>query len=59
MALTAKPVMEISIDDNELYTVKTHSLKSSETHFKLGEEFDETRMDGVTVKVFPFRCPTS
>lgn len=52
MAKTAKPSIEISISDDNVYTIKTITLiKTTSISFKLGEEFDETRQDGKTVKV--------
>lgn len=52
MAKTAKPSIEISIDDAGVYTIKTLSmLKTTVITFKLNEEFEETRQDGKTVKV--------
>ncbi len=51
LAKTSKPTIEITLD-GDTYTIKTiTTLKTTEIKFKLGEEFEETRMDGKTVKV--------
>src|SRR5699024_10012870 len=51
LAKTSKPTIEITLDGDE-YTIKTiTTLKTTEIKFKLGEEFEENRMDGVKVKV--------
>lgn len=51
LAKTSKPTIEITLD-GDVYTIKTiTTLKTTEIKFKLGEEFEETRMDGKTVKV--------
>lgn len=51
LAKTTKPTIEVSLD-GDVYTVKTiTTMKTTEIKFKLGEEFEETRMDGKTVKV--------
>ncbi|KAH9392502.1 Fabp5p [Tyrophagus putrescentiae] len=50
LAKTSKPTIEITLD-GDTYTIKTiTTLKTTEIKFKLGEEFEETRMDGKTVK---------
>jgi len=50
LAKTSTPVIEISKDD-DTYTLKTTTaIKNSEIKFKLGEEFEEARMDGKNVK---------
>ena len=54
LAKTSKPTIEITLDGDE-YTIKTiTTLKTTEIKFKLGEEFEENRMDGVKVKVSVF-----
>ncbi|XP_022671613.1 fatty acid-binding protein-like [Varroa jacobsoni] len=46
----SKPSIEIAINGNQ-WTLKTHTLlKTHELKFTLGEEFIETRLDGVRVK---------
>jgi len=50
LAETSKPTVEI-IQDGDDYVIKTHAFKNSEIRFKLGQEFEEKRLDGVTVKV--------
>lgn len=51
LAKTATPVYEIK-QNGEEYSIKSSSaIKTSEIKFKLGEEFEEDRMDGVRVKV--------
>lgn len=46
----SKPVVEIK-QDGETYILKTTTtFKTSEIKFKLGEEFEETRMDGSMCK---------
>nr|UTT87477.1 fatty acid-binding protein [Argas persicus] len=50
LASTSKPVVEIS-NSGDQWTMKTSTLlKNSEIKFKLGEEFEENRIDGVKVK---------
>ena len=57
LAKTSKPTIEISLADDGTYTIKTiTTLKTTEIKFKLGEEFEETRMDGAKVKVSVL-CP--
>ena len=51
MAGTTSPTIDVSVKDDGTYVVSTTStFKSSTIEFKLGEEFDEKRMDGNTVK---------
>lgn len=51
LAGTTKPTIEISVQDDGTYVVKTiTTFKTSELKFKLNEEFDEKRMDDKTVK---------
>ena len=46
----ASATVDISVDGDN-WTIKTTStFKNSELKFKLGEEFDEERQDGVKVK---------
>ncbi|XP_053201588.1 fatty acid-binding protein-like [Panonychus citri] len=46
-----KPTFIIKVDDDGTITFKSIStFKTSETKFKLNEEFEEKRMDGVTCK---------
>lgn len=47
----AKPVVEIKQDGDYFIIKTTTTFKTSEIKFKLGEEFDETRMDGSSCKV--------
>ncbi|KAG8185490.1 hypothetical protein JTE90_019748 [Oedothorax gibbosus] len=49
MAETSKPTVEIKQEGAE-YVIKTLAFKNSEIRFKLGEEFEENRLDGATVK---------
>jgi len=50
MAITLSPTIEIKTEGDE-YSIKTiTTFKNTELKFKLDEEFDEARMDGVTVK---------
>jgi len=50
LAKTSTPVIEITKDD-DTYSLKTSTaIKNSEIKFKLGEEFEEARMDGKNVK---------
>ena len=54
LAKTSTPVVEISKAGDE-YTLKTTTtFKTSEIKFKLGQEFEEARMDGKKVKVINF-----
>lgn len=51
MAVATSPTIDISVKDDGTVVVKTTStFKTSQIEFKLGEEFEEKRMDGVTVK---------
>lgn len=51
MASSVSPTVEISIADDGSMIIKTVStFKTSQIQFKLGEEFDETRMDDVQTK---------
>lgn len=44
------PVVEIKEEDGT-FTIRTETtFKTQEIKFKLGEEFEESRLDGVTVK---------
>lgn len=39
------------IKDGDVYTIKTSTaIKNSEIKFEIGKEFEESRMDGKTVK---------
>ncbi|XP_067133353.1 fatty acid-binding protein isoform X3 [Centruroides vittatus] len=50
LGATSKPTVEIS-QDGDAWSIKTiTTFKTSEIKFKLGEEFEETRMDGSVVK---------
>mgnify|MGYP000409716064 FL=1 len=52
LANTTYPTVEFFKDQNENLIFKSHTvIKTSETRFKLGEEFDEDRLDGKRVKV--------
>jgi fatty acid-binding protein 3 len=49
-AKLSTPTVEIT-NDGDSFTMKTvTTFKTTEIKFSLGQEFDETRMDGVTVK---------
>lgn len=51
VAASTSPSIEISYSNDGNMVVKTFStFKNSEISFKLGEEFEEKRMDGVTTK---------
>ncbi|OTF76976.1 Group 13 mite allergen-like protein (Lipocalin), partial [Euroglyphus maynei] len=51
LANTTYPSVEFFKDDNDNLIFKSHTvIKTSETKFKLGEEFDEDRLDGKRVK---------
>ena len=51
LAKTSKPTIEV-IKDGDFWIIRTHTaVRTSEIKFKIGEEFDEARMDGKTVKV--------
>jgi len=56
MASVLKPNVIIS-GEGDTWTLKTEStFKTSETSFKIGEEYEETTADGRTVMVFSFQC---
>lgn len=56
LANIAYPTLDISKDENEYITIKTTApFKTSTTRFKVGEEFDEERMDDKMVKSFVTR----
>ena len=51
LASTWHPVVEVTREDGDYWTMSTKSmLRSTVCKFKLGEEFDEERADGVMVK---------
>lgn len=51
MAGTASPKITITAKDDGTISLKTSTtLKDSEIVFKLGEEFEEKRLDGITAK---------
>ncbi|KAK3867456.1 hypothetical protein Pcinc_027090 [Petrolisthes cinctipes] len=51
MGNAATPTVEITKDDDGTYTLKTTTtFKTSEIKFKLGQEFEETTLDGRCVK---------
>jgi fatty acid-binding protein 3 len=50
LAKTSTPVVEITKDDDTYSLKTTTAIKNSEIKFKLGEEFEEARMDGKNVK---------
>jgi hypothetical protein len=51
LANTTSPVVEITREGDE-FTFKTQTVvKNSVSKFKLGEEFEEERLDGKKVKV--------
>jgi len=51
VAVNTSPTIEVTIKDDGTFVVKTTStFKNSVIEFKLDEEFDEKRMDGVTTK---------
>lgn len=51
VAVNTKPSIVISVKDDGTVVVETQStFKNSKIEFKLGEPFDEARMDGATVK---------
>ena len=51
MACTASPTIEISVkDDGKIVCKSISTFKTSTVEFNIGEEFDEKRMDGNTVK---------
>ncbi|KAF8794233.1 fatty acid-binding protein-like [Argiope bruennichi] len=49
LAETSKPTVEIKQEGDE-FVIKTIAFKNSEIRFKLGQEFEEKRLDGNTVK---------
>lgn len=50
MAKVQTPTVEVSNEGDD-WSIKTiTTFKTSEIKFKLGQEFDETRLDGVVVK---------
>ena len=52
LATTSYPTVEFAKDENDNFVFKSHTIiKTSETKFRLGEEFDEDRLDGKRVKV--------
>lgn len=51
VAVNTSPTIEISVEADGTVVVKTQStFKNSQIKFKIGEEFEEKRMDGNTVK---------
>ena len=50
LAETSTPTVEIAQDDGGKWRIKTIAFKNSEITFRLGEEFEETRLDGAVVK---------
>ena len=50
LAEQSKPTVEIIEEGGDNYVIKTYAFKNSEIKFKLGEEFEEKRLDGNTVK---------
>ena len=51
VAVNTSPTIEVSAKDDGTYVVTTTStFKTSKIEFKLGQEFEENRMDGETVK---------
>lgn len=50
LAESSTPTVEIKQEGDE-YIIKTIAFKNSEIRFKLGQEFEEKRLDGATVKV--------
>lgn len=52
LAGTSSPTLEITTSDDGYTTIKaTSPIKTTTTRFKLGEEFEEERMDGKKCKV--------
>lgn len=52
LADNSYPTVEFTKDENENFIFKSITvIKTSETRFRLGEEFDEDRLDGKRVKV--------
>lgn len=50
LAESSTPTVEIKQEGDE-YVIKTIAFKNSEIKFALGQEFEEKRLDGATVKV--------
>jgi len=50
LAKTSTPVVEIAKSGDEFTLKTTTTFKTSEIKFKLGEDFEETRMDGKKVR---------
>lgn len=50
LAESNRPTVRIAHSDGGEWTIKTIAFKNSEIRFKLGEEFEEQRLDGATVK---------
>ncbi|KAI2809172.1 Lipocalin / cytosolic fatty-acid binding protein [Blomia tropicalis] len=51
LANSSYPTVEFTKDENDNFIFKSHTIiKTSETRFRLGEEFDEDRLDGKRVK---------
>lgn len=51
LAQTSSPTVEFLKDENGNYIFKSYTpIKNSETRFKLGEEFEEDRLDGKKCK---------
>merc|ERR1712079_4602 len=56
LANSVIPVNVIEISPQGVYTVRTETtVKTSEIHFRLNEEFDETTVDGSVTKTTPTR----
>ncbi|MER5417624.1 lipocalin/fatty-acid binding family protein [Streptomyces virginiae] len=49
------PVEEFSADGDGTYTLRTAALRTTAVEFRLGEEFEEDRQDGVRVKTVMIR----
>ena len=55
LANTSYPVLDITKDENDYISIKTTApFRTQTTRFRVGEEFDEERMDGKIVKVDEF-----
>lgn len=51
LAATASPTIDVIVKDDGYIVLKTTTtFKTSQIEFKLGEEFEEKRMDGTTCK---------
>lgn len=51
LANTSYPTIEFFKDENDVFTLRSHTvIKTSETSFRLNEEFEEDRLDGKRVK---------